>query len=140
MANQNYFKLYTDGSNNLESVATPKSKPSSGLQWLTLFIGIVIQPFFSTYKATGTFNFAEAYSDWYFLVFAVIVAFIAFPGIYKTAFDSDKPNWIQLIPVFTAGLGWQTLVDAAIKGTAKAGDQAYLESANQIMEQLSVLI
>ena len=118
MSLKNYFTLYTDSNRVLEEgVETNSSKPHSLIQWLVLLLGIVFQPFFTSFKDTG--DFVWDYS-WKFLLFAIIVALIAFPGIYRKAFDSDKPKWIQIIPIFTSGLGWQTLVDTVFNNNQGA--------------------
>ena len=136
MSLKTYFTLYTDSNNSLESFETNGSKPHAFIQWFVLLLGIVIQPFFTSYKETG--DFAWNY-DWKFLLFAIIVAFVAFPGIYRKAFDSDQPKWIQVIPIFTAGLGWQTLVDAAINGgkdsnTVKDAVETAIQYGNNVVE------
>jgi hypothetical protein len=37
------------------------------------------------------------------------------PGVYKNSFAPDKPILVQLAAIFTAGVGWQTLFEAAAK-------------------------
>ncbi len=118
---------------------TTPSKPNSFFQWIALLIGVLIQPFFSFYKEHGSIIWNEAYKNKEFMIFAVIVAVIVFPSIYRKAFDSDRPKWIQMIPIFTAGLGWQTLVDSAVTGMGKGANeaQAYIDF---IGETLALLI
>jgi len=97
----------------------PSSKPPmkrySFLQWLTLFAGIAIQPFFSHYQSNQTFWGAVSH-PWQWLVFACVVAAIVFPAIYRRTFVDDSPVWLQMIPIFTAGIGWNTLLNTAIAG------------------------
>lgn len=116
------------------------NKPSAFFQWFALLIGVLIQPFFSFYKEKGSVVWNEAYQNWEFLVFALIVAIIAFPGIYKTAFDAGRPKWIQMIPIFTAGLGWQTLVDSAISGATKKPNSDAVGFFNEIAEVFTVIV
>ncbi len=126
MSLTNYFSIYTKKQSLFKADVAGNEepgKPSAFFQWFALLFGVLIQPFFSFYKEKGSVIWGEAYQNWEFLIFAVIIAIIAFPGIYRMAFDSDRPKWIQMIPIFTAGLGWQTLVDSAIAG-ATGGTEA----------------
>jgi hypothetical protein len=83
-------------------------------QYLALFLGIVIQPFFQRYMA----GVAQAWDPgglgmW--LGASIVIAVMAFPGVYKTSFDPEKPIFVQLCVIFTAGTGWQTLASSALK-------------------------
>ncbi len=140
MSLKNYFEIYTK--NTLLASAPPVSNgPKAVFQWLALLIGVLIQPFFSYYKENGNIDdWSAAYKNWEFIIFAVIVAIIVFPAIYRKAFDSDRPAWIQLIPIFTAGLGWQTLVDSAISGATKKGNPDITGVVNEIAELLFFLV
>ena len=119
MASQNYFSLYrnqTDASIFKSDTEddNPPSGPKAIFQWLALFAGVLVQPFYAFYKEVKNFGSpGEVYQDYYFIIFALIVSVVAFPTVYRTAFDANRPKWMQLIPVFTAGLGWQTIVDSA---------------------------
>lgn len=92
----------------------PPKKNYSFFQWLALFTGVAIQPFFSHYRSNQTFWGAVPH-PWQSLVFAIVVAAILFPGIYRRTFAGDSPVWLQMIPIFTAGIGCNTLLDTAIK-------------------------
>lgn len=110
-----YFDLYRD-------MRPRRAEGTSGggagrdvpwqLQWLALVLGIVIQPSFANYQAHGEWKF-DGLPGW--IAFAVITAVIVFPAVYRNAFDPAKPLIIQVIPIFTAGLGWQSLLTTAAK-------------------------
>ena len=124
MASQNYFSIYRDrrnmenyaatepGADNAETTKGPKAI----FQWLALFLGVIIQPFYAYYKEHGgeELDIATVYGAKWFVAFALVVSIVAFPAVYRKAFDADKPNWLQMIPIFTAGLGWQTIVDTVV--------------------------
>ena len=81
-------------------------------QWLVLFAGILIQPFFDGYKQTHHWIWQ---GFWGWVLFALITAFIAFPAVYRNSFDKDKPIVVLLAPIFTAGIGWQSIVSTIIQ-------------------------
>ena len=88
------------------------SRRSALGQWLALFAGVLIQPFFQTYQTTHVWAW-NGISGW--VLFALITSFVAFPSVYRHAFDTDRPVIVQLAPIFTAGLGWQSLVTTALQ-------------------------
>lgn len=94
--------------------AKPDSPPAVWPQWLALTLGVVVQPFLSNYRETGNWSIA-GFEPWGWLLFALIVAVILFPAIYRNAFDPTKPIFVQMIPIFTSGLGWEALFGAAVK-------------------------
>jgi hypothetical protein len=97
----------------LSPAATPKGK-SAWVQWSALFGGILIQPFFQAYQASSTHTWSfNGFGGW--TLFALITSVVIFPAVYKKAFDQDSPAIVQLAPIFTAGLGWQSLLTTAIK-------------------------
>jgi hypothetical protein len=51
--------------------------------------------------------------------FALLMAILLLPAVYKNAFDPEKPILVQLCALFTSGVGWQSLFQAA--ATAAAG-------------------
>lgn len=81
-------------------------------QWVALLLGILIQPFFAHYQAHHEWKFD---GFWGWAAFAAITALVVFPAVYKNSFDPTKPMVIQVIPIFTAGLGWQSLLTTAVK-------------------------
>src|SRR5580765_3398975 len=62
-------------------------------QWIALFAGVVIQPFFQNYQSSHEWIWTGI-TGW--TLFAVITSFVIFPAIYKNAFDPDKPVMVQL--------------------------------------------
>ncbi|WP_298894640.1 hypothetical protein [uncultured Psychroserpens sp.] len=130
MASQNYFSLYRNRENtsifksDVQGENDPSTGPKAIFQWLALFAGVLIQPFYAFYKEARNFGTpSEVYQDYYFVVFALIVSIVAFPTVYRKAFDANRPKWMQLIPVFTAGLGWQTIVDTAVEVATPTQEQ-----------------
>ncbi|KPJ61558.1 MAG: hypothetical protein AMJ46_00095 [Latescibacteria bacterium DG_63] len=100
---------------NLASVR-PDVKKAMGvrgvlLQYLVLVLGIVIQPLFAKYRAQGEWGFAV---EWGWIVFAAVVGVVIFPAVYKNSFDPEKPLFVQLCAIFTAGLGWESLLGTAL--------------------------
>ena len=97
----------------LSPAPTPKGR-SAWVQWSALFAGILIQPFFQAYQASSTHTWSfNGFGGW--TLFALITSVVIFPAVYKKAFDQDSPALVQLAPIFTAGLGWQSLLTTAIK-------------------------
>ena len=82
-------------------------------QYFALLLGILVQPFFQQYMNTGQWNL-EKFGGWFFA--SLIIAFMAFPTIYKNSLDPKKPIFVQFRVIFTTGIGRQTLVNSAIKG------------------------
>lgn len=81
-------------------------------QYLTLVLGIVVQPFFAAYQQTGQWNFNGITGR---VLFASIVGVVVFPAVYKKAFDPDKPLFVQLCAIFAVGMGWESLLRTALK-------------------------
>ena len=113
-----YFNL------NRDVAGGPQAQDSGGKQlhwlpqYLTLFVGVLIQPAFSLYRQTGTWSFPH-YAGWG--LFALITAFMIFPAAYRASFDPGKPLPLMLAPIFTAGLGWESLVSTALKAVGVNG-------------------
>jgi len=80
-------------------------------QYVALVIGVLVQPFFSAYQQTGQWNFAGVPGR---LLFAVFAGVAIFPGVYKHAFDPQKPLFVQLCAIFAAGMGWESLLKTAV--------------------------
>ena len=110
-----YFDLYSDTRPTVAEVTSggePRQDVHWQLQWLALMLGILIQPSFAHYQTHGEWKF-DGFLGW--MAFSVIAAVIVFPAVYRNAFDPTKPLFIQVIPIFTAGLGWQSLLTTAAK-------------------------
>jgi hypothetical protein len=96
---------------------TPERDVPWPFQWLALLAGILIQPSFAYYQSHGVWKF-DGFVGW--MGFAVITAVIVFPAVYRNSFDPAKPVFIQIIPIFTAGLGWQSLLTTAAKAATSS--------------------
>jgi hypothetical protein len=83
-------------------------------QYLGLLAGILVQPYLQRYMAAGHWDLSGL---WGWSVASAIIALMVFPGVYKESFDVTKPLFVQLCVIFTAGMGWQTLVSSALKST-----------------------
>jgi hypothetical protein len=93
--------------------ASDDSKPLPWqLQYLALLLGIIVQPYFAYYQQHGQWVLT-AVPGW--IIFSIIVALVCFPGVYKKSFDPGQPMIMQVIPIFTAGLGWQSLFTTVVK-------------------------
>lgn len=113
-----FFTLRTQ-----EGVQIASSFENSWSQWIALLLGVLSQPFFSFYSQNGNIVWGQAYSNWEFLLFSVIVSIVLFPSLYRSTFDSERPKFLQVIPIFTAGLGWETMLNSAMEGVSKSSDQ-----------------
>src|SRR5262249_48056120 len=82
-------------------------------QYLAVLAGIIAQPFIQRYMSSGVWDLK---GFWGWLTASVIIAVVAFPGVYKQSFDVEKPLPVQLAVIFATGMGWQSLVGAAVKG------------------------
>lgn len=80
------------------------------LQYIALIAGIIIQPSFAAYQQSHTWS--SPYGPGY-LLFSAIVGVIIFPAVYRKTFDDTNPRLLSIAAIFTAGLGWQTLLATA---------------------------
>ena len=87
-------------------------------QWLVLYAGVLIQPFFDGYKQTHHWQWQ---GFWGWVLFACITAFLAFPAVYRNSFDGDKPLPVLLAPIFAAGIGWQSVIGTVLKAATGRG-------------------
>jgi len=83
-------------------------------QYIALVLGICADPFIKSYIATKTFSLDLATLG-PLLAFSIIMGIMVLPGVYRNSFAPDKPLLVQLAAIFTAGVGWQTLFEAAAK-------------------------
>jgi hypothetical protein len=83
-------------------------------QYVALALGVLIQPYFASYQNTGQWMLE---GGWGRVLFAVVAGILILPAVYKRAFDPDKPIVVQLCAIFAAGLGWESLLDTAVKVT-----------------------
>ena len=99
--------------------AEPSAKHASVLpQYGAVALGVLVDPLLRNYIALDKFNF-----DFGGLPgrtgFALLMAIVLLPAVYKNAFDPDKPMLVQLCALFVSGLGWQSLFQTA--ATAAGG-------------------
>jgi hypothetical protein len=77
----------------------------------TLTLSIIASRFVDYYRAAVSWSPLQ---DWHYLLFALIVSFMAFPLVYKKAQRSrNDPILVQLGIVFTAGIGWEKMLSTA---------------------------
>ena len=87
-------------------------KISAWPQWLVLYAGVLIEPFFDGYRQTHHWQWQ---GFWGWSLFACITAFLAFPAVYRNSFDGDKPLGVLLGSIFAAGIGWQSVIGTALE-------------------------
>lgn len=107
-----YFDLVSD-LRPRGAVGTSRGKklPPVLPQYIAVVLGILIQPFFSSYQESGDWGFEGILAR---LLFALIAGIVILPGVYKNSFDPEKPIFIQLCLLFVAGMGWESLLSTAI--------------------------
>lgn len=88
-------------------------------QYCALVLGIVVQPYVQHYVQTSAWalSLADVAGR---VAFGIIIGALAFPGVYKSAFDPAKPVFVQLCAIFAAGIGWQSLIQGAAKAALGA--------------------
>ena len=93
--------------------AEPSAKHAPVLpQYAAVAAGVLVDPLLRSYIDSETFNF----DFWSLLAragFALLMAILLLPAVYKNAFDPDKPLLVQLCALFTSGVGWQSLFQTA---------------------------
>ncbi|MGO8504134.1 hypothetical protein AB9F35_21870 [Rhizobium leguminosarum] len=83
-------------------------------QYLVVCAGVVVEPLLRHYIQAGVWELD--YSAFIGrVVFGLIIGVVILPGVYKSAFDAEKPILIQLAALFPLGIGWQSLFTAATK-------------------------
>ena len=87
-------------------------------QYLALLLGIIVQRFLKQYMATGAWNLG---GFWGWVAASTFLAIMIFPAVYKKSFDEEKPLFFQLCVIFTAGIGWQSLIGTGLKLTSHDG-------------------
>jgi hypothetical protein len=120
-----YFDLYS----RLKEEGRPRAKARGGNttnfnvlpQYFFLLLGVVIQPFLEGYMASGHWRLGSFSDIWGWVVVSAVIAFVLLPAVYKGAFDESKPLTIQLAPIFTSGLGWQTAFGTLVHFASSTG-------------------
>lgn len=125
-----YFDLFTDtrGQPRLQGRevnirsgfqdkgGSPPPSPNLSVlpQYVALVLGIVVQPYFEKYRASGSWAFSiDSALSWF--AFGVIAGVIVFPSVYRRAFDVGQPLFVQFCVIFAGGMGWKALLDTALK-------------------------
>ncbi|UCF79578.1 MAG: hypothetical protein JSW03_04865 [Candidatus Eiseniibacteriota bacterium] len=105
---------YFDLASGTTAAPGKRRVPRAGglFQYVALFMGVWIQPFFAQYQATGQWSMAIS---WGWVLFAAIVCVPIFPAVYRKSFDPEKPGIIQLCSIFTVGLGWESMLGSVLK-------------------------
>lgn len=110
-----YFDLGSHArGRGVKALSTGKNPPREfhwWSQWLALIAGIMVEPFFTSFRNGTGWKFD---GGWGWIAFSLVVSAVALPGVYKKGLD-EKPYVIALCSVFTLGLGWKTLVATALK-------------------------
>lgn len=83
-------------------------------QYVALFLGIAVEPLFDSYRITHEWNFG-VFPGW--LLFSVIAALLIFPAVYRNAYEPTRPVFVQLCSIFASGVGWQALLQTAVKAS-----------------------
>lgn len=99
---------------NGKSTNIPNWLSGSGIQYFALVLGIAIQPFFAAYQQTGIWT-VEGFLGRF--LFALIAGLVIFPAVYKNTLDPSKPLIVQFGAIFTAGMGWESLLATALAAT-----------------------
>jgi hypothetical protein len=90
---------------------TPKHAPVLP-QYGAVALGVLADPLLRNYIENHTFAF-DLSSIAGRTAFALLMAIVLLPAVYKNAFDPEKPILVQLCALFTSGVGWQSLFQAA---------------------------
>lgn len=81
-------------------------------QYLVVSAGVIIEPLLRGYLATDQWPALDGALIGR-VVFGLVIGIIILPGVYKAAFDPQKPILIQLAALFPLGIGWQSLFTSA---------------------------
>ena len=99
---------------NLKSNSKGVEERSLGAQvsmFTTLMVSVIASRYVDYYRAAVSWS---PLHDWHYLLFALIVSFMAFPIVYKKAQQSrNDPIFVQLGLVFSAGIGWEKMLSSA---------------------------
>jgi len=79
--------------------------------YVTVVLGVFASSFLQNYQAGQGFSL-----NWPSLLLAVIAGFVLLPGaVDLSKLNGQKEELVQFGTVFTYGMGWQTLLGAAIR-------------------------
>src|SRR5688572_20220548 len=79
-------------------------------QYLALAAGVAAEPFARQFIRDRTIDIGSALDVE--LLLGLIIVIVIFPGVYRNAFDPDRPILAQLGVIFGSGVGWQLLFRA----------------------------
>ena len=108
-------ELATEDSTPEMSVTLPMGRQLA--LYGTLVFGNVASNFLDAYRSGLTWH-----PNFLALVFAFIVGIVLLPGAIDTnKLNGQREELVQFATVFTYGMGWQTLLGAAIQAAAGGG-------------------
>ena len=87
----------------------------SGIQYLGLILGIILQPYLTNYQETGVWGLQQAIGGR--IIFSIVTGLLILPAVYKKSFDPKKPWLVQFGAIVTAAMGWQSLMASAMTAT-----------------------
>lgn len=105
-----YFDLTAGLAERRAKAPIKLERPPVAPQYLALAAGVTAEPFVSRFIAHQPVGLAVILPQ---IVFGLIIATLLFPGVYRNAFDPERPIFVQLCAIFAAGIGWQSLFHAA---------------------------
>ena len=108
-----YFDLLAGFAERRVAGSRIPERPPVIPQYLALATGVTAEPFVHQFIRDRTVDLAGAFGT--HLLFGLIVALIAFPAVYRNAFDPERPIFVQLCAIFASGIGWQSLFQAAAR-------------------------
>jgi len=78
--------------------------------YFTVVLGNFASSFLEAYQASRSWH-----PNWMAVVFALVVGFVLLPGaVDQNKLNGQKEELVQYAMVLTYGMGWQTLIGAAI--------------------------
>jgi hypothetical protein len=89
-------------------------------QYGAVALGVLADPLLRSYIKTNEFGL-DVSSAAGRTAFALLMAIVLLPAVYKNAFDPDKPLLVQLCALFVSGLGWQSLFQTAVTAGQQVG-------------------
>jgi len=102
------------GAPGVEKAAEEPQKLTLGRQivfYVTVVLGNFASSFLQSYQAGALWR-----PNWPGILFALIVGFVLLPGaVDQNKLNGHKEELVQYSMVLTYGMGWQTLIGAAIK-------------------------
>ena len=84
--------------------------------YVTVVLGIFASSFLESQQAGQRWSV-----DWLTVAFALIAGLVLIPGaVDRHKLNGQKEELVQFATVFTYGMGWQTLIGAAIRAVASS--------------------